>query len=83
MEKAKRNLKMLKIHLTSKNLTAAEVMKMADLDFDRHLDPNEFQKLMDRVGFLISKEEIMDIFKMIDTNKSGNISMTELCEYLH
>lgn len=83
LEKAKRNMKMLKIHLNSKNLSAGEIMTMADLDMDRHLDSLEFQKLMDKIGFMISKDEVADIFKMVDANGSGSISMRELIDYLH
>lgn len=56
---------------------------MADLDMDRHLDSLEFQKLMDKIGFMISKDEVADIFKMVDANGSGSISMRELIDYLH
>lgn len=58
-------------------------MTMADLDMDRHLDSLEFQKLMDKIGFMISKDEVADIFKMVDANGSGSISMRELIDYLH
>lgn len=46
MEKAKRNLDMLKIHLNSKKLQVNDVMKMADFNSDKQIDEQEFLNLL-------------------------------------
>lgn len=82
MEKAQRNIKMLKIHLNHMKLSPSDVIKMADLDADGQIDEGEFLGLLGKISFKISKEEVGDIFKMVDSNHSGKISFGELVEYL-
>ncbi len=79
---AKRNLKMLKLHLNSLNLQADEVLKMADLNSDKNIDVGELEKLLGKIKFVISKEEVSEVFRLIDSNNSSQISAGELIQYM-
>ena len=82
MQKAKRNLKMLKLHLNSLNLQADEVLKIADLNSDKNIDVGQLEKLLGKIKFVISKEEVSEVFKLIDSNNSSQISAGELVQYM-
>lgn len=73
---------MLKIHLNEMKLAPDDVLKLADLNSDKNIDMNEFEKLMGKIKFVISKEEVGEIFKLIDSNNSSQISVGELVQFL-
>lgn len=73
---------MLKLHLNSLNLQADEVLKMADLNSDKNIDVGELEKLLGKIKFVISKEEVSEVFRLIDSNNSSQISAGELIQYM-
>ena len=73
---------MLKLHLNSLNLQADEVLKMADLNSDKNIDVGELEKLLGKIKFVISKEEVSEVFRLIDSNNSSQISAGELVQYM-
>jgi Ca2+-binding EF-hand superfamily protein len=81
-EKAARNMVTLKNHLSERNLDWGKIMKLVDENGDGQLDIKEFTKLMEIIKFNISQEEVSNIFKVIDTDCSGTISMTEMENFI-
>lgn len=63
-------------------LSAMTAIKLGDSNKDEQLDFKEFTHLMNVIGFPISPEEIHDIFKVLDNDNSGKISLEELEDYV-
>lgn len=82
VEKAVSNIKILKNHLVEMKMDAKKIVKLADVNMDEHLDIKQFTKLMQIVQFPISSQEILDIFRILDNDQSGRISIVELEDYM-
>jgi Ca2+-binding EF-hand superfamily protein len=81
-EKAARNMMTLKNHLSEQSLDWTKIMKLVDENNDQQLDIKEFTKLMEIIKFNISAEEVSNIFKVLDSDCSGKISMTEMENFI-
>lgn len=78
-ERGRRNLKQFVDYLKWSAVSAETFIKIADRDRNGVIDMKEFEQLLNqKLSFNITFEEVQEVFKIIDTSKSGSINVTEL-----
>lgn len=64
--------------LQQKSLTLSEVFHQIDTNQNGFIECDEFQNLLERLGFTISEQQIYEIMRQMDDNFDGRISFSEL-----
>lgn len=64
--------------LNQKSLSLAEVFHQIDTNQNGFIECDEFQNLLERLGFTISEHQIYEIMRQMDDNFDGRISYQEL-----
>lgn len=64
--------------LSEKNLTLAEAFSQIDMDQNGFIDVEEFQNLLQRLGYTITEQQVYEMLRRIDDNFDGRISYKEL-----
>jgi len=78
-ERGRRNLKSFVDYLKWSSVSAETFIKIADKDRNGVIDMKEFEELLNRkLNFNITFPEVEEVFKIIDTSKSGSINVHEL-----
>lgn len=78
-ERGRRNLKSFVDYLKWSAVSPETFIKIADRDRNGVIDMKEFEELLNRkLNFNISFQEVEEVFKIIDTSRSGSINVQEL-----
>ena len=64
--------------LNQKSLSLGEVFRQIDTNQNGYIECDEFQNLLERLGFTISEQQIYEIMRQMDENFDGRISYSEL-----
>lgn len=82
MERAKRNVSCLRDFLKSRNVTAEQVFGKAKVSVGNSMRIEEFEPIIRSINYVITKQEIVDMFHYIDANSSGSIELGEIARLL-
>ena len=65
-----------------KQLTLREVFDQIDLNKNGVIELEEFKSMLERLGFAVTEEDLLSIFREMDENFDGSISYKELARYI-
>ncbi len=68
--------------LSQKSLSLVEVFDQIDMDQNGYIECDEFQNLLERLGFTVSEAHIFEIMRQMDENFDGRISYKELRDHI-
>lgn len=68
--------------LNQKSLSLSEVFHQIDTNQNGFIECDEFQNLLERLGFTISEAQVYEIMRQMDENFDGRISYQELKSHI-
>ena len=68
--------------LHQKSLSLAEVFDQIDTNQNGYIECDEFQNLLERLGFTISEAQVYELMRQMDENFDGRISYKELRDHI-
>ena len=77
-ERAKRNVDCLQSFLKEKKINAFQVLEKANVKKGGAMKLEEFGPFVQSINYIITKDEILDMFGYLDYNHSGAIEINEL-----
>lgn len=82
-ERAKRNMSQFVEYLKWSSVSPTTFIKIADKDKDGQISMNQFNDLLNnKLSFNITFDEVNEVFKLIDTDRTGTISVKELTDLM-
>ena len=58
------------------------MIKKGDKDKNKVLTIQEFGPMIQEINYVITKEEVIEMFNLIDTNKNSTLEFSELASFL-
>jgi len=75
-------LRMIADSLWDKNFSKTTTFRDIDEDHDRYIDPDEFSKLCEKMGWVLDTHQKLTLFRKFDTDNSGRITFPEFFQEL-
>lgn len=67
--------------LKQRGLTLLQVFEEIDENKKNYIEIDEFHDLLERMGFTINQEQVLELMKTMDQNFDGRISYNEMREH--
>ena len=67
--------------LKQRGLTLQAVFDEIDYDKNNYIEVDEFQDMLERMGFTITQEQVFELMKTMDDNFDGRISYNEMKQH--
>lgn len=77
-ERAKRNVECLRSFFKMNNMSVKEILSKAKVQNPSQMRIEEFGPFVQSINYIITKEEITDMFNLLDENRSCTLEFDEL-----